>query len=258
MGNFPDLPAEIMLDIFTRLPTESVLDCKSVSKTWRNVIHHRSFNQMHSNLLLSNLDSSCKFCFIFKMDDLSEQFYKRKLYYLEYDDEISSHKVLKLNLNPPFELYGIVGSCNGLICINGLPNHYTIDESTTASYVAYICNPITREVVTLPELDRSTYYHLVDFMLCGFGYVASTNEYKVVRLYTFRDFSFQRVHKQKCAQIEVYTLGSGKGWRNAGKINYYDDAHPITRRHPVFVNGFLFWNSQMGELWPLIWLKKFL
>ncbi|XP_026400510.1 F-box protein At3g07870-like [Papaver somniferum] len=233
MGKFSDLPAEIMLDIFTRLPTESVLDCKSVSKSWRNVIHHRSFSHMHSNILLSNPKSvadSGKLRFVCKMVGGS-------LCYLEYDDEVSSYRFKKLELSPPFNLYSILGSYNSLVCINGLPSHYTMDESSTASYVAYICNPITRESITLPELDRSTYYHLVWFMSSVFGYVASTNEYKVVRLYTFWRSEF--------ANIEVYTLGIGKLWRNAGKIKVSDS---MSRRHAVFVDGFLYWNFGNGRM----------
>ncbi|XP_026410233.1 putative F-box protein At3g23960 [Papaver somniferum] len=234
MGMFSDLPSDVMLDIFTRLPAESIGDCKSVSKRWRNVLRHPSFNQMHSNLLLSNLDSSAdsgKLNFSFRMDDLSEPF-SRNLYYLEYDDEVSSHTVKKLKLKPPFELYSILGSCNGLVCINGLPKHYT-----SASYVAYICNPITGESITLPELDRATYYHNVFFMTCGFGYVAATNEYKVARLYTlWKD--------PKAAQIEVYTLGSGKGWRSVGKINNY--LMDISMLNPFF--GFIYWTLREGRI----------
>lgn len=124
-----------------------------------------------------------------------------------------------------------------MICINGLPNCDTMSGSTPASFVAYVCNPITRECITLPELDRSIYYRLVDSMSGGFGYVASTNEYKVVRIYTLWG-------EREFAQIEVYTLGSGKGWRNAGKIN--NDSGYIATRNAVFVNGFVYWDLGNG------------
>ncbi|XP_026408991.1 F-box/kelch-repeat protein At3g06240-like [Papaver somniferum] len=218
MGKFSDLPSDVMLDIFTRLPAESVVDCKSVSKTWNKVLYNPSFNQMHSILLSRNI---------------------RNLYFLEYDDEVSSHRVRKLKLNPGFDIYRVIGSCNGLVCVIGLPNHYTIDESSGVSYVAYICNPITGESITLPELDRSWYYELHPWMLSGFGCVASTNEYKVVRLYNF-------CKEPEFTHIEVYTLGSGKGWRHVGKINKKWGS--FTAQEAVFADGFLYWNFIKGRI----------
>lgn len=56
---------------------------------------------MHSNFLLSNLDSAAnfgKFSFIVRLNDLSGEQFSESLYYLEYDDEVSSLRVKKLNL----------------------------------------------------------------------------------------------------------------------------------------------------------------
>ncbi|XP_026407136.1 uncharacterized protein LOC113302449 [Papaver somniferum] len=56
-----ELPEDIMLDILTRLPTESILESKLVSKTWRDVVRHPFFSQKHSNRLLSAADDSGAF-----------------------------------------------------------------------------------------------------------------------------------------------------------------------------------------------------
>ncbi|RZC56045.1 hypothetical protein C5167_014901 [Papaver somniferum] len=56
MGNFNMLPLEIMLEILSRLPTEVVLECKLVSKSWKNCTQHPSLSQMHLNHL-NALDS---------------------------------------------------------------------------------------------------------------------------------------------------------------------------------------------------------
>ncbi|XP_026420275.1 F-box protein At2g23160-like [Papaver somniferum] len=51
MGNFNMLPSEIMLEILSRVPAEYVVDCKCVSKPWRNLLQHPSFSQLHLNNL---------------------------------------------------------------------------------------------------------------------------------------------------------------------------------------------------------------
>ncbi|XP_026444902.1 kinesin-like protein KIN-14K [Papaver somniferum] len=47
MDYFNSLPVEITLDIFKRLPVDTVKACKLVSKTWKNLIHHPKFVVMH-------------------------------------------------------------------------------------------------------------------------------------------------------------------------------------------------------------------
>ncbi|XP_026444894.1 kinesin-like protein KIN-14J isoform X2 [Papaver somniferum] len=47
MEYFNILPVEITLDIFKRLPIETLIECKLVSKTWKNLIHDPNFTVMH-------------------------------------------------------------------------------------------------------------------------------------------------------------------------------------------------------------------
>ncbi|XP_026423547.1 uncharacterized protein LOC113319518 [Papaver somniferum] len=113
MEMFDNLPKDIILDILTRLPTETVLDSKLVCKPWRDVVHLPPFSQIH-------LDR------------------------------------LKYAAN---------------------------DSDYEGKYRWY-----------------------------GFGCVVSTNEYKVVRMYESGGDSNVGI-------IQVYTLGSGIGWRNAGTLD---------------------------------------
>lgn len=241
MANFSILPSEIMLDIFTRLPAGLVLECKSVSKTLKNVVEHPCFSKLHFNHL-NDLDSG-KVSFIFLLNDAESD--SIQFYYAEYDENASdtpTYRVKKMTYKPPSECYSLVGSCNGLICLNGLPAHFThddYDEFDPASNVAYVCNPITRETVMLPELKRrSCHDDRVDFLVIGFGYVRSTDEYKVVRLYKF-------MREPKFAQIEVYTLGSRKGWRDDGKKI---ETGLGGWQHGVFANGCIYWNFGNGKI----------
>ncbi|XP_026398324.1 putative F-box protein At1g19160 [Papaver somniferum] len=110
-----------------------------------------------------------------------------------------------------------VGSINGLMCIARGPS-------------VCICNPITREYVMLPEINRDCgdYY---DFWASSFGYVSSTNEYKVVVIYV----SERKTH----VEVRIYTIGSGTGWRNIGKFNFGSNLH--NSKKVLFANGALYW-----------------
>ncbi|XP_026377813.1 F-box protein At3g07870-like [Papaver somniferum] len=120
-------------------------------------------------------------------------------------------------------IYSFDGSCNGLMCFN---------ESFEEDDV-YICNPATREYIVLPKFEGKDMLDL----LTGFGYIPSTNQYKVVRIHnTERD--------PNVGIIQVYTLGSGIGWRNAGTI----DIKCVPRCTGAFANGALHWVAFDGTI----------
>ncbi|XP_026419059.1 uncharacterized protein LOC113314954 [Papaver somniferum] len=75
----------------------------------------------------------------------------------------------------------------------------------------------------LPKLEREVQ------VMCGFGYIPSTNVYKVVRMYELSD---------KHVQVEVYTLGSGQGWRDIGQLEHAVRCYLLPG---VFANGAVHW-----------------
>ncbi|XP_026400690.1 F-box protein At3g07870-like [Papaver somniferum] len=165
MGTIYNLPEDIVLDMLNRLPVETVLECKLVCKPWKDVVHHPSFPQKHLN---HHLDDSDKLNFIFSNLEQDPE----ELYYAEYDEdyhEVPFNRNVRINLSPLFYKYGcsLAGSCNGLICFNSYYEGYYGP--------VYICNPITREYVILPEFEGQCWWTV-------FGYIPSTNEYKVVRI----------------------------------------------------------------------------
>ncbi|XP_026431000.1 uncharacterized protein LOC113328124 [Papaver somniferum] len=70
----------------------------------------------------------------------------------------------------------------------------------------------------------------------GFGYLPSTNEYKVVLMYKEPEY----------VVVMVYTLGSRNGWRHIGKFrlkyNY------IYKGHGTFANGALDWMHPKNKM----------
>ncbi|XP_026419833.1 putative F-box protein At3g16820 [Papaver somniferum] len=73
--------------------------------------------------------------------------------------------------------------------------------------------------------------------ISGFGYVASTNVYKVVRMMFEDETEFMEAH--------IYTLGSRNGWRNIGKFDLGADG---CYQEGIFVNGVLYWLDYDSEM----------
>ncbi|XP_073138058.1 F-box protein CPR1-like [Henckelia pumila] len=98
----------------------------------------------------------------------------------------------------------IVGSVNGLLCIR--------DYGNKAYDALYICNPITREYISLPRINKGGIVEPPYTCEYGFGVSKISGQYKVVR----------NVHRHSkldpCSSIQnyeclVYTLGTGT-WRS--------------------------------------------
>ncbi|XP_026379809.1 F-box protein At3g07870-like [Papaver somniferum] len=92
-----------------------------------------------------------------------------------------------------------------------------------------ICNPITGEYVFLQRVDGA-----IDVkrkvLKFGFGYLHSSNEYKVVRI----DCNLKTIY--------AYTLGSGVGWRIIkDKRPYLLQSSSIFCNGGIFANGAIHW-----------------
>ncbi|XP_026400309.1 putative F-box protein At3g10430 [Papaver somniferum] len=230
--NFNHLPTEIILDMITRLPADSILNCKLVCRPWRDLVsHHPSFYQMYLSHLNRSTDSG-KLSFIDRAD--------KKFHYFEYDEnnkETPINCIRRININPQFENYHyyVLGSVNGLIYLY---------EWRVHTY--YICNPVTREYVMLPKTSDDQYGNLCYGCFCvnqyihfgsGFGYDSLADEYKVVELYKLR-------RNTSFIKVGVYTLGSGKGWRIVGRLDY--KICKFGAHGGVFGNGALHWVDKEG------------
>ncbi|OVA19374.1 F-box domain [Macleaya cordata] len=259
------LPMEIIFDIFSRLPFELVFECRRVCKTWRNIIYNPSFAHFYLQTGRQlpqfddydhNFNNKCNSIFNADSDEvgLGLLFLIRfsdkdkgnvGLYFGEYDEnqigKYSYEKLTKINhppINKPNE-FAMVGSCNGLICFS-VPQYPIYDP-------VYIFNPITREYINLPRFNikkRTDYW--TGHMVCGFGYHPTTNyEYKVVRIYY--------CGKRPIGEVQVYTLGDGRGWRKKGKIPWSLSTMIHTKTYPppspgILANGALYWMNKEQKI----------
>ncbi|KAI3892477.1 hypothetical protein MKX03_012695 [Papaver bracteatum] len=215
------LPPDVVLDILSRLPAESVLDCKRLL----NILSHRWDHTGDAS------SSSAGLLFAFNKDEEDQTIGSRLYYGDKYNDEVNIHenfsyKTLHKTSVSFSHMLGsdvIVGSYNGLICL--LRYHHGIPDPI------HICNPNTGEYVNLPEYAiREEEEYAAAY---GFGCIQSmtNNQYKIVRIY------YPASEKYKNGRVQVYTLSSG-GWRTIGRTSYQ-----LFTQQPLgtYVNGSLYW-----------------
>ncbi|KAL4591057.1 hypothetical protein LXL04_004005 [Taraxacum kok-saghyz] len=210
----PTLLPEIIIEILSRLPVRSLLRCKSVCKLWYAMISDTHFIRSHLTLSTSNnrythhrLIFSTVRRFNLKSSPLYDVLYNEAVNAVELD----------YPLKHPHKSVWIVGSCNGLLAI-------AIEEETL-----FIWNPSTRKSNRLPYGGfkvRSGWY-----VLYGFGYDESTDDYKVVGISCI----FRNGAKYD-TKVKIYSMKYGN-WKNIG-----DFPHGIPVDDSAkFSNGGLHW-----------------
>ncbi|KAK1431317.1 hypothetical protein QVD17_07774 [Tagetes erecta] len=195
-------PEEIIEQILTRLPVESILRFKSVSKPWLSLISNPSFTNLQlTQATLAHRSS----LFISIYDTLT-----RKLYFLSAAHE-GGHVT---HLFKPFDQIMItceetteLEHLNGLVLFssgNGYNKHMSF---------AYVINPSTRKIYKLPhppsELVRSSYSYYL------FGFDESRNEHKILHIKMFRSILSNKPYKHAKVEVMIFSM-SNVSWR---KIN---------------------------------------
>ncbi|BBH02038.1 F-box and associated interaction domains-containing protein [Prunus dulcis] len=119
----------------------------------------------------------------------------------------------------------VVGTCDGLICL--------ADDVPSYAYNFIIWNPAIKKSVTLPRPGITYQTHGGYDASIGFGFDASTNDYKVVRVVTLMDDD-----DETPTLAEVYSLATGT-WTSLGCVS---PACLIDKAaSSAFVNGVLHW-----------------
>ncbi|KAJ8556157.1 hypothetical protein K7X08_022915 [Anisodus acutangulus] len=191
--DLPYLPQEIIFEILLRLPVKSLLKFRVAAVT-----------------SISGSDTICNFYNI-----------------------VSDNSFVTENCPPKsLSLSGrILGSCNGLICLN------------SDSFTLTLLNPCTRKFNVF--IDTAVQYKgsgIGCSVSYGFGYDASVEDYKVVKI-----FSFNQTEDRYENMVKVYSL-KAKSWKiiqgfNSGYIN---------GKVAIFANGTLHWEACLGDSWEII------
>ena len=207
-----DLPIEIVIEIFLKLPVKSLLKIRFVSKSWHVFITSPKFIKYHLNLSanhnkyftnhnvilsITQPELNLKDCFIMEDTDLD--------YHME-NSGIS---------------YTIEGFINGLVCLVNKENE------------VFLWNPTIRKCKKLPnfrtQLKNEGYctygfgYDEIhdDYMVvCIFSIVGCPPHFQEIDIYSLKKDSWQIIH---CSLNVIRLIGSGK-----------------------FVNGKFYWTTRIN------------
>ncbi|OIT39252.1 PREDICTED: F-box/kelch-repeat protein At3g23880-like [Nicotiana attenuata] len=186
------LPRDIVIEILLRLPVKSLLRFKSVSKPFCSLIKNPNFISKHIG---KTTQEKPPHLLIMGRHHKTLEVKVRLIHSLTKPSHIPP-----LHFDVPFGLTSektrIVGSANGLICLN-LVNHNGV--------AIVIWNPATK---TFKPVTRSPYVSTLCKLSVtdlGFGYHPGNDDYMVVRLLNVAT-------SRRKYEVEVYTL-STNSWR---------------------------------------------
>lgn len=190
-----ELPPLIIMDIFSRLPITTILQCKCVCKTWFNIISDPYFTKLHHARAPVSL-------ILRASGNFFSRWYVLALEGWDKHDSFVPLKQLPREIGHLGEALQFETWCNGLLCISA----YCPKNSVT-NYVVIV---ITGEYMSLPKPEpKSDGFKRA---IRGFGFSQATNRYKVIQeIYEDRRPLTTHQHHHT-SQLEVYTLGT-ENWR---------------------------------------------
>ncbi|XP_071715199.1 F-box/kelch-repeat protein At3g23880-like [Rutidosis leptorrhynchoides] len=154
---------ELLEEIFKRLPSKTLLQLRSLSKSWCSRISSPDFiltqttlqtARNYQNILIQHRTSSFQ-----------------NFFTVHYQSMLNS-QYGNYGTRPMKSPNGyIVGSCNGIICLR---DHYSGNFS--------LWNPSIRRKLTLPY----PFFSLNNYEIAGVGFDSKTDDYKIVILSCFR------------------------------------------------------------------------
>ncbi|CAA7020777.1 unnamed protein product [Microthlaspi erraticum] len=222
------LPHDVVEMILERLPVESLLRSRSVSKKWKSTIDSRRFKERQLMCRRSSRgpDVLCVYLTYHGDDGLDTDAQRI---------EIGSSIASTIRFPTPPRLY-CHGSCDGLLCF-----YYVYEPN-----VSVVVNPVTRWHQSFP---LSSFQHLLIDKLkkgelgygiaqLGFGKDKVRGTYKPVWLYNSSPFGLDNA-----TTCEVFDF-STNAWR------YVVPASPfqIPGNHkPVYLDGSLYWFTHCEE-----------
>ncbi|XP_008226227.2 PREDICTED: F-box/kelch-repeat protein At3g23880-like [Prunus mume] len=195
---FEAFPQEIIQDILFRLPVKSLINCTSVCKAWRSMIMNKTFIRAHLSLTVdfANQDDIDLLLLHIISGSNSLNYHQNTVVHKVKDEVHYVH-----HDNQAFDVYSKI-------------------EFPIAAKKNYGNSHLR---VTHGGYDASI----------GFGFDATTNDYKVVRVVTLLDY-----YDEKSTLAEVYSLATGT-WMSLGCVS---PACLIDKAaSSAFVNGVLHW-----------------
>ncbi|KAF5175083.1 F-box protein cpr1 [Thalictrum thalictroides] len=197
-------PQDVVMEILSRLPVKSLVRFRCVSKTWLKLLtKDTKFIKLHLNRSHNHLPD-----FIFQTYLRIESDMNTKISESKFDDGVE-----------------IIGICNGLVCVTDFSNFY-------------VCNPLTKDYISIPSPDDvPILLNQMSLSLYGFGFHESSNEYKILRLFSTTIEDEDGV-SDFLLHVTVYTL-STNSWKTLENVSY--EYEICCDQDNALVNGAFHW-----------------
>jgi F-box interacting protein len=225
------LPQELIAEILSTLPVESLVRFQCVSKAWLSQINDPYFIKMHlhTNRQRSLIGKKRK------SNRWPEEYY---LVNISNEDRLGD----PVKIFPP--LYrsenvkyrtSVIASCNGLVCIL-----FFCNRKYGSHYEIVIWNPSIRKhrrVPFEPVDDKHKQGVRVNSLNLAFWYDPVNTDYKVLRIVKFDD---PESKTKSLEEVQVYSL-KAHSWRRIEDQLPYKEPFIISSSQSVFTNGTLHW-----------------
>ncbi|CAN0880824.1 F-box protein CPR1 [Linum grandiflorum] len=223
------LPADLVTRILLRLPVDSLLCCRCVSKVWRTLIDSPMFSKLQIDHSAATGDNAI--LFIRELDD------DGSYVIVEYVNGLRRgtgriHPPAQISRRDSGSVFHLLGSCNGLLC-------FACDWEKVL-----IWNLATRKVYSMPftllmkshkvgvfvnrDDGRKVFYNHG----YGFGYVSDSDDYKVVQIV--------QLFKPELHSLNSHLVSNGV--RSNSSVDVEFPYHLLgSRQTGVFVSGAIHW-----------------
>ncbi|KAE8717547.1 hypothetical protein F3Y22_tig00110044pilonHSYRG00165 [Hibiscus syriacus] len=219
------IPEEIIIEILSDLPVKSLLRFGCVSKSWKSLISDPFFIRKHLKRIQNDRKFSEKRVLIKTACSGSPFIIGSFPLNAIHEDPFVKATRIECPLERSYRSIKIVGSCDGLICIA-----IREDAEFLSKYTLFLLNPALRVSKRLPDLNCKTGICLV----YGFGFDASKDDYKVVRVCSHPDKAIEDGYK---SIVDVYSSRTNR-WRRI-----HDFPFRVSRNEGVkHVDGTLNWS----------------
>ncbi|XP_020194572.1 F-box/LRR-repeat protein At2g43260-like [Aegilops tauschii subsp. strangulata] len=214
----PYLPDALIFSILSRLPSKSAIRCKSVCKAWHAMISDCHFVNHHLELS----KAACQSMLVLPLSYCRAAAHEGLVsfwmdFYTSGAGNVAAELIYSEHIPQGIGRCAQPVHCDGLILVPTLRQEYII------------CNPATREFVTLP---KGSHNHNEKHHRIGFGFDPSSDRYKVARFFyqPKKDGTSETI-----CRFEVLTLGTHE-WRQT-----VDPPYPLMGVTPAHVRGAIYW-----------------
>jgi F-box interacting protein len=221
-----DLPLDVLMEIFARLPVKTLLQFMCVCKSWYAIIRDPIFITKHVNHQ-SALSNNGYLAVTRRVNG------KCLISLRSYENNFGEIHNIAIPSTKEYRRasFRIVGSCNGVLCLN----------VTQIGDTNFLFNPTTSEFKELPKPDYPVHDMTADkielFIGLGFGLDPKSNDFKLVR------FSYsKKLGSDFYSGIDVYSL-SGNSWRRKDIVLGLVILNSFSKG---LINGNLHWRGAIG------------